>query len=443
MSFWRTVRAMVAIAILALPTMGVAQDEGPLRIEITEGIIEPIPYAIPDFVAENAGARALADQVIQIIRSDLASTGLFREIPPTSHIARVTNFSSPVQYSDWKAINAQVLVTGSVRAREDGGIEAMIRVFDVFLESMYAGGGVKLTGSRGNLRRVAHKLADLIYSRILGESSYFDTQILFVSESGEKNQRVKRLAIMDFDGANLRYLTDGGSLVLAPRFSPDGSSAIFTSFERGEPGVYLMNLQTGANGILMDAPGMTFAPRFSPDGERVIFSRTTGANTDIYEVDLATRELNRRTVNSAIDTAPSYAPDGTTIVFESDRSGRQQLYVQPKGGEARRISFGPGRYGTPVWSPRGDYIAFTKFYENRFHIGVVRTDGSEERLLSASFLDEGPSWSPNGRVLLFFRESRGVEGGPRLRTVDITGRNPRVLMTPEFASDPAWSPLRR
>ncbi|MBK1636955.1 Tol-Pal system beta propeller repeat protein TolB [Rhodovulum adriaticum] len=418
-----------------------AQD-GPLRIVIDEGVIEPLPVAVPDFVAEDARAADYARNIARVVAADLAGTGLFREIPEEAHLTTVTSFASPVQFSDWKAINAQALITGAVGLDGSGRLTVKFRLFDVFAEAPL-GDGLQFGGPATSWRRVAHKVADQVYSRITGESGYFDSRVVFVAERGPKNARQKRLAIMDYDGANVQFLTDASALVLAPRFSPTGDRVLFTSYESGFPRIYLMDVASTRRRALDEQSGtMTFAPRFAPDGQRVVFSLSQGGNTDIYMLDLRSGQRMRLTSAPSIETAPSFAPDGQQIVFESDRSGSQQLYVMPvTGGEPRRISFGQGRYGTPVWSPRGDLIAFTKQNKGRFHIGVMRTDGSEERLLTASFLDEGPTWAPNGRVIMFTRETSGAQGAPSLYTVDITGRNLRQVSLQGAASDPAWSPL--
>ncbi len=279
---------------------------------------------------------------------------------------------------------------------------------------------------------MGHKVADAVYSRITGEGGYFDSRVVFVSEAGPKDNRQKRLAIMDFDGANVQFLTDSSSIVLAPRFSPSGDRVLYTSFESGFPRINLLNVANVGRQQLQTAPGeMAFSPRFSRDGRQVIYSLSNGGNTDIYRTDLGTGQHVRLTSAPSIETAPSLSPDGSQIVFESDRSGNQQLYIMSaNGGEARRISFGEGRYGTPVWSPRGDLVAFTKQNAGRFHIGVMRTDGSEERLLTSSFLDEGPTWSPNGRVIMFSRETQGAGGTSSMYSVDISGRNLKAVPLP-------------
>ena len=433
--------------VLALALAGIAPGvsaQTPLRIEITEGVIEPLPFAAPVFIAENAGAQEMAAQITQVIAADLANTGLFREIPPNAFISTVTSFSSPVQYSDWKAINAQALITGAVATTSGGRVTVKFRLFDVFSGNQM-GDGLQFVGTTASWRRMAHKVADAVYTRITGESGYFDSRVVFVSETGPKNARRKRLAVMDYDGANMQFLTDNNTIVLAPRFSPTGDRVLYTSYETGFPKVFLLDVASVGRRALGEQPGtMTFAPRFSPDGETVVYSLSQGGNTDIYRMSLRGGTETRLTSTPAIETAPSFSPDGSRIVFESDRSGNQQLYIMPAGGgEATRISFGAGRYGTPVWSPRGDLIAFTKQNKGRFHIGVMRVDGSEERLLTASFLDEGPTWSPNGRVIMFTRESQGASGAPSLYSVDITGRNLRRVPTNGAASDPAWSPLLR
>ena len=425
----------------ALPAR--AQQEGgePLRIIITEGVIEPLPFALPTFVAETGGAQEWAQRITQVVADDLVGTGLFRRIPQEAFVMNVTSFTDSVTYANWKTINAQALITGAVSAGPDGRITVKFRLFDVFAENQL-GEGLQFAGTQSSWRRIAHKVADAVYSRITGEGGYFDSRVVFVAESGPKDARQKRLAVMDYDGANVQYLTDASSIVLAPRFSPDGGRILYTGYETGFPKIYELDIGTLARTPLpVPTEAMSFAPRYAPDGRTVIFSLAQGGNTDLYRMR-PWGQPERLTTAPSIETAPSYSPDGSQVVFESDRSGTQQLYVMPAGGgEARRISFGEGRYGTPVWSPRGDMIAFTKQNKGRFHIGVMRTDGSEERLLTASFLDEGPTWAPNGRVIMFMRESAGSAGESALYSVDISGRNLRRVSTEGAASDPAWSPL--
>ncbi len=428
------------VALALLPATVTAQDV-PLTLDLTKPVIEPLPFAVPDFIAENAGAEDYAREISRVIADDLAGTGLFREVPAEAFISRVSAFDAPVAYADWKAINAQALIVGAVQASGDR-IVVKFYVHDVF-SGQLLGEGLQFAGTTGSWRRMAHKVADAVYSRITGEGGYFDSRVVFVSEAGPKNDRKKRLAVMDYDGANVSYLTDSSFIVLAPRFSPDGGRIIYTSYESGFPRIHVMDLGSLQARALDEQPGtMTFAPRFGPDGRTVVFSLEQGGNTDIYALDAGSGQRTQLTNAPSIETAPSYSPDGSKIVFESDRSGTQQLYVMGAGGgEPQRISFGEGRYGTPVWSPRGDYIAFTKQNAGRVHIGVMRTDGSEERLLTASFLDEGPTWAPNGRVIMFTRETAGEGGRPGLFSVDITGRNLRQIALETPASDPAWSPL--
>lgn len=434
---------LAALMVLAAPVTA-QERSGPLRIEITEGVIEPLPYAVPDFVAESAVGAEYARNIARVIAADLTGTGLFREIPGEAHIGKITSFSSPVQFADWKAINAQALVTGAVSVDDAGQLVVRFRLFDVFA-GQELGQGLQLVGTTDGWRRIAHKVADQVYSRITGEAPYFDSRVVFVAESGPKDARQKRLAIMDYDGANVSYLTDSASIVLAPRFSPQGDRVLYTSYESGFPKIYELNVATAGRRELATADGtMSFAPRFAPDGQTVVYSLSTGGNTDLYAMNINSGQSARLTSAPSIETAPSFSPDGSRIVFESDRSGTPQLYVMSaSGGEPQRISFGQGRYGTPVWSPRGDLIAFTKQSKGRFHIGVMRTDGSEERLLTASFLDEGPTWSPNGRVIMFTRETQGAQGRAGLYSVDSTGRNLRQVQTETGASDPSWSPLQK
>ena len=346
----------------------------------------------------------------------------------------------PPAFAALRGAGRKALLAGEIGQEPDGRLAVRFRLWDVGLRKQLE--QLQLLADPTGWRRMAHKVADAAYTQLTGEQPYFDSRVVFVEESGPKDKRRKRLAIMDQDGAQLVYLTSDDDLVLTPRFSPVEQAITFISYAGGEPQVYLLNLTTERQEALGNFPGMTFAPRFSPDGNKVVMSLTRSGDTDLYAMDLATRRLRRLTSTPGIETAPSFAPDGSAIVFESDRGGSQQLYVmQPDGGNQKRISFGEGRYATPVWSPKGDLIAFTKIYQGKFHIGVMRPDGSDERLLTSSFLDEGPTWAPNGRVLMFFREGRGSTGRPQLYTIDIYGRNLRLVKTPAGASDPAWSPL--
>ncbi|WP_374432962.1 Tol-Pal system beta propeller repeat protein TolB [Tabrizicola sp.] len=439
----QTFRTLLALAlgVATLAAAPVLAQSSPPRIVIGQGVIEPMPIAVPTFIDEG-GAGDYAREISNVVISDLEGTGFFRNIGEEAHISRITSFDGGVAFEDWKAINAQVLVTGAVSVAGDR-ITVKFRAYDVFNGTTLEGAALQFAGTTQGWRRMAHKVADVIYSSITGEGGYFDSRVVFVSESGPKNQRLKRLAVMDYDGANVAYLTDSASIVLAPRFSPQGDRIIYTSYETGFPRITLLDVGSLQRQTLEEQPGtMTFAPRFSPDGGTIVFSLERGGNTDIYALSLGGGGLRQLTNAPSIETAPSFSPDGSQIVFESDRTGTPQIYVMPAGGgEGTRISGGKGRYGTPVWSPRGDYIAFTKQNEGRFHIGVMRTDGSEERLLTASFLDEGPTWAPNGRVLMFTRETSGGGGQASLWSVDITGRNLKQIPTDGPASDPAWSPL--
>ena len=437
---FRTLLALV-LGIFTLAAAPVLAQSSPPRIVIGPGVIEPMPIAVPTFVDEG-GAGDYARQITRVVISDLEGTGFFRTIGEDAHISRITSFDGGIAFEDWKAINAQVLVTGAVSVAGDR-ITVKFRAYDVFNGQTLEGAALQFAGTTGGWRRMAHKVADVIYSKITGEGGYFDSRVVFVSESGPKNARAKRLAVMDYDGANVQYLTDSSAIVLAPRFSPTGDRILYTSYETGFPRITLMDVGSLRRQTLEEQPGtMTFAPRFSPDGQTVVFSLERGGNTDIYALSLGGGGLRQLTNSPSIETAPSFSPDGSKIVFESDRTGTPQIYIMPaSGGEGTRISGGEGRYGTPVWSPRGDYIAFTKQNAGRFHIGVMRTDGSEERLLTASFLDEGPTWAPNGRVLMFTRETAGAGGQTSLWSVDITGRNLKQIPTEGPASHPAWSPL--
>ena len=393
--------AALAAALAFGSAAPVLAQGGPLRLTITDGVIEPLPFAVPTFQAETAGAEQVASDISRLVAQDLAGTGLFREIPQDAFISQMGAFGAPVAYPDWRAVNAQALIGGAVSVNGDQ-LVVKFRLYDVFTGAEL-GEGLQFAGTVGGWRRMAHKVSDAAYSRITGEGGYFDSRVVYVAEQGPKDNRQKRLAIMDYDGANTQFLTDSSTIVLAPRFSPTGDRVLYTSYESGFPRINLLDVGSVSKRQVQTAEGeMAFSPRFSKDGSRVVYSIANGGNTDLYISDLNSGASTRLTNAPSIETAPSFSPDGSQIVFESDRSGGSQIYIMSAGGgEPQRVSFGAGRYGTPVWSPRGDLIAFTNQEGGQFHIGVMRTDGSEERILTTSFLDEGPTWSPNGRVLMF------------------------------------------
>jgi TolB protein len=409
---------------------------GGLRGTQSQGTIAPIPIAIPEFLGDDP---QMAVDISNIVAGDLERSGLFRPLNRQSFLEQIRDINAAPRFPDWRQVGADALVVGRAGRSGDGRITAEFRLWDPSTGKQMSGQRFAVSGQ--NWRRVGHLIADQIYERLTGEKGYFDTRVVYVDETGPKEKRIKRLAIMDQDGANVRLLTQGNELVLTPRFSPTSQEIVFMAYTRDQPRVFLMNLETGQRQIVGDFPGMTFAPRFSPDGQRVVMSLQSGAESNIFELDLRTRQSRQLSGGGALDTGPSYSPDGRQIVFESDREGTQQLYVMNSDGSGvRRISSGEGRYSTPVWSPRGDYIAFTKQLAGRFLIGVLRPDGSGERILTEGYHNEGPTWAPNGRVLMFFREGQGA-GGAKIYSVDLTGYNERVVPTPSHGSDPAWSPM--
>ena len=431
---------MTGGAAAALTGLRVSPARAVLRLDVTQGNVQPVPIAVPDFLPATPGDAEPARLVTQIITANLARSGLFAPIDPAAYIEKIVNFDAAPRFPDWRAINAQALVLGRITRQGDGRFKAEFRLWDVFAGQQLEGKQYSVPFE--NVRRIAHIVSDAIYVRLTGEKGYFDSRIVFVDETGPKERRVKRLALMDQDGANTRYLTRGDDLVLTPRFSPTTQEITYMSFGQGDPRVYLLNLDNpGQREVVGNFPGMTFAPRFSPDGGSVIMSLQRGSNSNIFVMNLGSKAITRLTDSAAIDTAPSFSPDSTRICFESDRGGRPQIYVMPaSGGTAQRISFGEGSYSTPVWSPRGDVIAFTKQGGGSFSIGVIKPDGSGERILTEGYHNEGPTFAPNGRVIMFFRDPGGASG-PALYTVDLTGRNEQRVPTPSFASDPAWSPL--
>jgi TolB protein len=423
----------------ALAAGSAAPARAQLTIDMTKPSFEPVPIAIVDFSGDRVGA-----DIAGVIRNDLQNSGLFRSISPSSFIQRDVDANAPPRFADWRGVGAAGLVVGQIQ-QSGGNIKVDFRLWDVVVGQQAT--GLSFNSQPSNWRRLAHIIADAIYKRVTGEEGYFDTRVAYVSETGPLASRVKRIAIMDQDGANNRYITDGRTIALTPRFSPTLQEIVYMAYaeDRSPPRVYLQSVDSGRRELLGNFPGMSFAPRFSPDGTKVVMSISAEGQSDIYEMDVRGRALRRLTNTPAIDTSPCYSNDGSQIVFNSDRGGSQQLYVMSAGGGGeRRISFGEGRYATPVWSPRGDFIAFTKITGGSFGIGVMRTDGSGERMLASGFLVEGPTWAPNGRVLMFFRQqpnSGGRAGSVTLNQIDITGRFERPVPTPTDASDPAWSPL--
>lgn len=427
------------MAVLLMLLGAIAPATAQLHVDVTQGNIQPMPIAIPNFVAAGAGDTATAANIAGVVRADLGRSGLFKPLDLKSFIEQIKNIDTPPQFNNWRVINAQALVTGQVAMQTDGRLRVDFRLWDVYGESQML--GLLYYTTPDNWRRIAHIISDAIYERITGEKGYFDTRIVFILESGPALNRKKRLAVMDEDGANPTPLTKGDYLVLTPRFNPTAQMIAYMSYIGDRPRVYLFDLETGRQQMLGNFPNMTFSPRFSPDGNKVVMTLEKNGNSDIYTMDLRTRAVTRLTYDPAIDTSPSFSPDGKQITFESDRGGSQQVYVMnADSSNPHRISFGTGRAGTPVWSPRGDLIAFTKIAEGAFRIAVMHPDGSGERTITDGWEDEGPTWAPNGRVLMFTRTARNGRGS-QIWSVDVTGRNEQRVATPGNASDPAWSPL--
>ena len=421
-----------------------------IKVDITRGNLDPLPIAVSPLHVDiqsvelkDIKVKELGNNISSIIEKNFKNTGLFNPLKKEAFVQKPDIAHLKPRFEDWRLIKAQALVTGKLLVK-DGKLKVEFRLWDLTAAKEMT--ALAFTTTPSNWRRVAHIISDKIYERLTGERGYFDTRIIYVSESGPKSERVKKLAIMDQDGANTKYLTLGNELVLTPRFNPTNQMITYLSYFRNMPRVYLLDIETGMQEVVGNFPGMTFAPRFSPDGKKIIMSFAKDGNSDIYTMDLENRIVERITDHSSIDTSPSYSPNGKYIAFNSDRSGIQQIYVMKSdGSNVKRITFNKGLYGTPVWSPRGDLIAFTKVRKGRFYIGVMRVDGTGERLLTENYYQEAPSWSPNGRVLIFYREtktdSKGKGHSAKLWSIDITGYNERQIKTETDASDPSWSSL--
>jgi len=429
MRFWSLVLVLGAAIVFGAPRPALAD----IVVNVDQGATQPLPIAIPDFGGAPVGAR-----VTQVITADLNRSGLFRPLDPSTFQEQAQDVNVQPAWDKWKAISAQALLTGQVVTETDGRLRVDFRLWDVYAGEQLL--GLQFSSTPENWRRVAHKISDAVYEKLTGAHGYFDTRVAFVAESGSRKTPVKRLEIMDQDGANPSYLTDGSALAFTPRFSGNSQEITYMALRPNGSSIYLLNIETGRQEALGHFPGMVFAPRFSPDGAKVAFSVEKNGNTDIYLMDLGSHATRRLTTDPAIDTSPSFSPDGGQLVFNSDRGGGPQLYVMAADGSGvHRISFGSGRYTTPVWSPDGKLIAFTKQEGATFHIGVMKPDGSGERLLTTSYLDEGPAWAPNSRVIMFARETPGA--GSHLWTVDISGRDAQPAPYPLGASDPTWSAL--
>lgn len=410
-----------------------------LKIDVNGAGAEPVPVAIPAFLGDE-------NNLSEIVISDLEKTGLFRVVNPDAYIQKFQSFEEKPTFADWQAINTQALLQAKAETNPDGQVKVSYKLWDIYAGKMLEGKAMTLPLKEA--RRLGHILADNVYSRITGEKGYFDTRIVYVAETGPLEKRTKRLAIMDFDGSNHHYLTDGQYMALTPRFSPNMQKVAYLSYVKSKPRVRILDLKTGQDKELGAFEGMTFSPRFSPDGKTLLLSMVKNGNADIYLYDLESEKFKRLTTHFAIDTTPCFSPDGKKIVFSSDRSGSQQLYVMNKDGsgvERISFSFDKGSYATPVWSPRGDYIAFTKIKKSEFYIGIMEPDGSNERVIATDFLVEGPTFAPNGRVLMYFKQAPttryGKNGKTGLYSIDVTGYHEQFIPTPQDASDPAWSPL--
>ena len=437
---------IILITILPLKSFAL------IEVDITRGNLNPLPIAVSPLSMDKSSKKEFKDilnqddlgsKISEIVENNLKQSGLFNPLNKDAFLQKPDIAHLKPRFEDWALIKAQALITGKV-TYADEKLRVEFRLWDVLAAKEIM--ALAFTTVPSNWRRVGHIITDKVYERLTGEKGYFDTRVIYVAEEGPKTKRIKKLAIMDQDGFNTKYLTLGNELVLTPRFNPTNQMVTYLSYFRNLPRVYLLDIETGVQEVVGDFPGMTFAPRFSPDGKKIIMSFAKDGNSDIYTMDLENRIVERITNHPSIDTSPSFSPDGKYICFNSDRSGYQQIYVmRSDGSQVKRISFGKGLYGTPVWSPRGDLIAFTKLHKGKFYIGVMRTDGKGERLLTENFYQEAPSWSPNGRVLIFYRETKTDEKGEgfsaKLWSIDLTGYNERLVSTETDASDPSWSSL--
>jgi len=433
----------IGIIIFFFSTISLAAD----TINITSGTSDPIPLAVNDFAGVDPADLNIAKDVVAVITRDLKASGMFRPISKAAFIENKVGVGHEPLFAAWQQINASLLINGEVTRTSSQKLEIKFIVWDTISQNKMISDTLELPEALW--RRAAHKISDAIYKRITGYDGYFNTKIAYVSESGDYLKRVKRLAIMDYDGENHRYLTDGSDLVLTPRFSPDGKYILYLSYKNGTPQVHMLSLSSGRSKLVGSFKGMSFSPRFSPDGKNAIMSIAENGATNIYEINLKTKRTTQLTKGLSINTSPSYSPKGNKIAFNSDIYGSRQIFVMNRNGSNKqRVSFGGGgAYAEPNWSSR-DYLAYTKISRDYgFTIGVMRPsaagDKNTERLITSGYLVESPSWASNGKVLVFTKgfppKGRKTNGLNRIYTIDFTGHNERIIPTPHDASDPDWS----
>jgi TolB protein len=428
--------AQSALSSGGAPAAGGGSDD----ITVQHASNAVIPIAVTNFNDPSGAANDLGSQITGVISDDLSHSGLFRAIDPSSFVPNSVAGGTPV-WSNWSLLGAQALITGDVADQGGGQLRVEFRLWNVASQSQTQ--GTAYTTTPANWRRIAHIIADVVYQQMIGEKGYFDSRVAYISDAGRVTSPVRRLAVMDYDGANNQFLTDGASMALSPEYNPVRQELAFVSFQDNNPRVYTFNLQTGTERLVGAFGEMSIGPRFTPDGNALLMSVSRNGGSAIVQVGLDGGGMHELTDYSSINVTPSYSPDGSQIVFNSDRDGSQQLFVMPSGGgSAKRISFGPGQYAEPAWSPRGDLIAYTFWGSGGFSIGVMAPDGSGERILSQGFLVEGASFCPNGRVIMFYRQTPTEVGhDSRLVTIGIDGFNERLVETPTNASDPSWGPL--
>jgi len=411
-----------------------------LEISITEGEVRKTNIAISEFYSSNDKTADIIKKINVVMNNNLMSSGLFQTFDKQAFMQKPNEMRFRPKFADWRPLNIEILVTGKVILVDDK-FKIEMYVWDIIRQKQILSKRYMISGN--SWRRLSHLMSDDIYTRVTGETGYFDSRILFVSEQRKNNHRIKKIAIMDLDGANIKYITNGRYIALTPRFSPDREHIAYMSYKKGIPSIYLHNIRNGQVKFLGKFKNMTYAPRFSPDGKKLIFSYAVSGRSNIWVMNIISGKFTQITNNTYIDTSPAYSPDGKNIVFTSNRNGSPQIYsMELSSGKVKRLTIGDGSYTTPVVSPRGDLIAFTKQSNGKFYIGVMNVDGTGERLISNSFLDEGPSFSPNGRTLIFFRNDIEL-GKTKLMTIDITGYNLREIKTPYGASDPNWSSLNK
>ena len=425
--------------LLLMAGLVLAEARAELTIRITQGVGRQVPVAIVPFGFEGAGVNSPSD-VSAVIAADLQRSGRFAPIDENDMLQRPTT-GVEVDFDDWSILGVEAVVVGRVTQTGDNAYSVQFQLFDVFGREQLV--GYRMPASRGTLRRVAHRAADMIYEKLTGIQGVFATRVAYVTAQGQGDNRLYTLVVSDADGENENTIMESSDPIMSPAWSPDSRQLAYVSFEGDVSSIFVQTLRTGNRIKVSSRPGINGAPAFSPDGRKLVLTLGgADGNLDINVLDLASRQLTRLTTDRAIDTEGSWSPDGSEIYFTSDRSGGPQVYKVPaSGGKPERVTFEGSYNARPRLSPDGKKLAMVHLDRGNYRIAVMDLAQKDVLILSAGRQDESPSFAPNSDTLIYAtRQSRnGV-----LETVTADG-----LVRQQLASgrgdvrEPVWSPFPR